>query len=136
MNITDICNHIYNIYTSCFPHLNPSSPCPATTISLSIPYAKHCEYQGFEYTQVVPATQVPDPVHPSPAHCDHSGSVPPDDPVLVDVAEELVAVPVDTVPPKKLMTEVYAGLVVRSEFQRQASPSPEKVLGIHEYSSV
>jgi hypothetical protein len=84
--------------------------------------------------QVVPATHVPDPDQPIPPHCEYFGSVPPVL-VLVDVAEELVAVAV-TDPPRRLMTDVYAGLVLRSAFHRQASPSPENVLGIQEYLSV
>lgn len=40
--------------------------------------------------QVVPATQVPDPVHPMPAHCDHFASVPPEAADVVAAALEVV----------------------------------------------
>ena len=57
--------------------------------------------------------------------------------LALDVLVELdAAVEEVTDPPNKLMTDVYAGLVVKFAFQRQASPSPEKVDGIHEYRSV
>jgi hypothetical protein len=81
--------------------------------------------------------QVPLPDQPIPPHCDHFGRVPPVL-VLVEDAEELVAVPVlvAAAPPRRLMTEVYAGLVLKSAFHKQASPWPEKVLGIQEYLSV
>jgi hypothetical protein len=94
--------------------------------------------------QVVPETQVPLPAQPVPPHCDHFGRLPPEPLVLVPVAVELAAVePVAelpltavAVPPSKLITDVYAGFVVKFAFQRQASPCPENVDGIQEYLSV
>jgi hypothetical protein len=89
--------------------------------------------------QVVPETQVPLPAQPVPPHCDHFERVPPEPLVLVPVAVELAAeLPLVAVafPPSRLMTEVYAGFVVKFAFQRQASPSPENVDGIQEYLSV
>jgi hypothetical protein len=98
---------------------------------------------------VVPETQVPEPVHVNPAHCPHSAIVPPAAALVVVVVELVVvvvallvlvaldtAVELVTDPPKRLITEVYAGLVEKSAFQRHASPSPENVDGIHEYLSV
>jgi hypothetical protein len=38
---------------------------------------RHCEYQGFEYLHVDPATQVVGPLYPWPPHCPHFGTVPP-----------------------------------------------------------
>lgn len=57
-------------------------------------------------------------------------------PVLVVVVAGADDVAVETEPPRTLMTDVYAGLVERSSFHRQASPWPEKVPGIQEYLSV
>lgn len=65
--------------------------------------------------------------------------------VDVDAAEEVVEVTkvvevVEVLPPvpapRALITDVYAGFVLRSLFHRHASPWPEKVLGIQEYLSV
>jgi hypothetical protein len=55
--------------------------------------------------------------------------------VLVLVEEEATVEEV-TLPPNKLITLVYAGLVEKSSFQRHASPCPLNVLGIQLYLSV
>lgn len=85
--------------------------------------------------QIVPATQVPDPLQYTPPHWAYLASVPPE-PELVVLA---VAVPVAVVevvnvvniivvgvavavPPRRLMTEAYAGFVVKSAFHKHASP--------------
>jgi hypothetical protein len=85
--------------------------------------------------QVVPAIHVPDPVQVNPAHCPQCG-ITTELPVDEDAELVVVLVTGGAVPPRSTITAEYAGFVVKSAFQRQASPSPEKVDGIHEYKSV
>jgi hypothetical protein len=117
-----------------------------------------------EYVHVVPAAHVPEPVQVWPAHCPHFAIVPPVGAaevvlvllvlvvfvvliVLIVLVSSVVFVKLVLVgfedeldviaePPRRLTTAVYAGFFVKSAFQRQASPCPEKTDGIHEYLSV
>jgi hypothetical protein len=59
------------------------------------------------YVQVVPATQVPDPVQPIPPHCDHSARFPAGAALVVATADVDV---VDVVPDKDtaLLVVVFA----------------------------
>ena len=69
---------------------------------------------------MVPATQVPDPVHPSPAHCDHFARVPPAAAEVVAAALEVVVFEVESVVPT-LVDDAFA---VDEELLTTTPPGP------------
>jgi hypothetical protein len=74
--------------------------------------------------QVVPATQVPDPVQPSPAHCDHFARVPPAAAEVVAAALEVVLfVEVERVVPAVLVDVAFV-VVAAEELLTTTPPGP------------
>jgi hypothetical protein len=70
---------------------------------------------------VVPATQVPDPVHPVPPHCDHFARVPPAAADVVAAALEVVLFDVERVVPGAV---VVPFAVVVEELLTTTPPGP------------
>jgi hypothetical protein len=71
------------------------------------------------YVQVVPATQVPDPVQPIPPHCDHSARFPAGAALVVATADVDV---VDVVPDKDTALLVVVVAATEEELTLLTTP--------------